>query len=66
MPGRSDPSFSAFSARGPRGAFLPTGDGRLDDVLLGREDNFLLPLFWMKGDDRARLPERVAQVRESG
>lgn len=42
------------------------GDRRLDDVLHGREDNFLLPLFWMKGDDRARLPERVAQVRESG
>lgn len=43
-----------------------SSDSRLDDVLLGREPNCLLPLFWMKGDDRARLPERVARVRESG
>ena len=53
------PAMNETSSPGPV-------DRRLDDVLHGREDNFLLPLFWMKGDDRARLPERVAQVRESG
>ena len=41
-------------------------DARLEDVLNGREDNYLLPLFWQRGGRREDLPVQIARIRASG
>ena len=41
-------------------------DARLQDVLAGNEDNYLLPFYWQHGNHRDKIPEQVARIRESG
>ncbi len=41
-------------------------DSRLSDVLHGREDNYLFPFYWQRGDHRDRIPAQIAHIRESG
>ena len=39
-----------------------TADPLLEDILRGREDNYLLPLFWQKGNHRDALPALIARM----
>ena len=39
---------------------------RLDDVLRGSEDNYMLPYYWQHGDHTATIPEEVERIRQSG
>ncbi|MHA6483296.1 glycosylhydrolase-like jelly roll fold domain-containing protein [Paenibacillus sp. strain BS8-2] len=39
---------------------------RLQDVLLGKEDNYILPFFWQHGEDEDILREEMARIHESG
>ncbi|MCR5683343.1 MAG: hypothetical protein K6G29_12930 [Clostridiales bacterium] len=39
---------------------------RLDDVLRGKEDNYMLPFYWQHGDHTASIPEEVERIRQSG
>ena len=39
---------------------------RLDDVLTGKEDNYLLPFLWQRGEDETVIREEMARVFESG
>ncbi len=41
-------------------------DQRLSDVLLGREENYLLPFYWQHGTHRDRIPEQIQRIYESG
>ena len=41
-------------------------DTRLEDVILGREDNYLLPFYWQHGTHRDRIPAQVQRIFESG
>ncbi len=41
-------------------------DSRLNDVLHGREGNYLLPFFWQRGNHHDRIPAQIARIRESG
>ena len=41
-------------------------DKRLDDVLHGREGNYLFPFYWQRGDHRDRIPAQIARIFESG
>lgn len=41
-------------------------DKRLNDVLAGREDNYLLPFYWQHGDHHDRIPEQIERIRRSG
>ena len=41
-------------------------DTRLSDVLNGREDNYLFPFYWQRGDHRDRIPAQIARIFESG
>ena len=41
-------------------------DTRLDDVLRGREGNYLFPFYWQRGDHRDRIPAQIARIFESG
>ena len=41
-------------------------DTRLDDVLRGREGNYLFPFYWQRGDHRDRIPSQIARIFESG
>lgn len=41
-------------------------DSRLNDVLHGREGNYLLPFYWQRGDHYDKIPEQVARIRASG
>ena len=41
-------------------------DARLTDVLAGREDNYLLPFYWQRGDHRDRIPAQIARIRDTG
>ena len=36
-------------------------DKRLDDVLNGREGNYLFPFYWQRGDHRDRIPAQIAR-----
>ena len=40
--------------------------GRLNDVLKGREDNYMLPFYWQHGDHTATIPEEVERIYKSG
>ncbi|XID94534.1 glycosylhydrolase-like jelly roll fold domain-containing protein [Paenibacillaceae bacterium WGS1546] len=39
---------------------------RLKEVLGGREDNYILPFFWQRGEEEGILREEMARIRESG
>lgn len=39
--------------------------GRLDDVLRGNEDNYILPFFWQHGEEEEVLREEMARIHES-
>lgn len=39
---------------------------RLQDVLSGKENNYLVPLFWQHGEDEAVLRELMEKILESG
>ena len=39
---------------------------RLMEVYENREENYLLPFFWMRAGHRAELPGLVEQVYQSG
>lgn len=41
-------------------------NGRLDDILNGREDNYLLPFYWQHGNHRDKIPEQVERIFRSG
>lgn len=41
-------------------------DTRLAEVISGREENYLLPFFWMHDGHREELPALVRQVYDSG
>ncbi|MBQ8186847.1 MAG: glycosyl transferase family 2 [Clostridia bacterium] len=39
---------------------------RLQDVLTGREDNYMLPFYWQHGDHTGTIPEEVQRIYDSG
>lgn len=39
---------------------------QLEDVLNGKEGNYILPFFWQKGNHTERIPEEIERIRESG
>ncbi|MEY8745717.1 hypothetical protein AB9M62_41470 [Bacillales bacterium AN1005] len=39
---------------------------KLNDVLSGREANYILPFFWQHGEDEVVLREEMARIHESG
>ncbi|MBE6586375.1 MAG: glycosyl transferase family 2 [Ruminococcaceae bacterium] len=41
-------------------------DTRLSDILLGREDNYLLPFYWQHGTHRDRIPAQIQRIYNSG
>lgn len=41
-------------------------DRRLSDVLAGREDNYLLPFYWQRGNHHERIPEQIERIFRSG
>ena len=40
--------------------------GRLEDVLEGREANYILPFLWQRGEDEAIIREEMARIDASG
>lgn len=38
----------------------------LKDVLNGKEENYLLPFYWQKGDHRAKIPAQIDEIYRSG
>lgn len=38
----------------------------LDDVLNGREDNYMLPFYWQRGDHYEKIPEQIERIYQSG
>ena len=41
-------------------------DTRLNDVIHGREENYLLPFYWQHGTHRDRIPAQIQRIYESG
>ena len=41
-------------------------DTRLNDVILDREENYLLPFYWQHGTHRDRIPAQVQRIYDSG
>ncbi|MBQ2724994.1 MAG: glycosyl transferase family 2 [Clostridia bacterium] len=39
---------------------------RLQDVLNGREENYMLPFYWQHGDHYETIPEEVERIYQSG
>lgn len=39
---------------------------RLEDVLSGQEENYILPFLWQRGEDEATIREEMKRVAESG
>ena len=39
---------------------------RLEDVLAGKPDNYILPFFWQHGEDERTLREYMGAIQESG
>ncbi len=39
---------------------------KIQDVLTGREDNYILPFFWQHGEEEEVLREEMARIYESG
>lgn len=41
-------------------------DSRLQDVLAGREDNYILPFYWIKENKREILAQEVQHIQDCG
>lgn len=41
-------------------------DSRLNDVLQGKEDNYLFPFYWQHGNHTELIPEQVERIFNSG
>ncbi len=41
-------------------------DKRLQDVLGGNEENYLLPFYWQHGTHHDRIPEQIQRIYQSG
>lgn len=41
-------------------------ESRLNDVLNGREENYLLPFYWQHGNHTERIPEQIERIYQSG
>ncbi len=41
-------------------------DQRLKNVLMGQEDNYLLPFYWQHGTHRDRIPAQIRRIYDSG
>ena len=39
---------------------------RLNDVLQGKEDNYLLPFYWQHGNHHDKIPEQIERIYKSG
>lgn len=39
---------------------------RLDEILSGKEANYLLPFYWQHGDHTERIPEQIQRIYDSG
>ncbi|MCU6711464.1 glycosyl hydrolase [Paenibacillus sp. J5C_2022] len=39
---------------------------RLSDVITGKEANYIIPLFWLHGEEEAVIREEMARIDESG
>lgn len=39
---------------------------RLQDIINGKEENYLLPFYWQHGDHRETIPREVERIYESG
>ncbi len=53
-------------SKGPKSKRRHNVYERLNDVLAGREDNYMLPFYWQHGDHTGTIPEEVERIRESG
>ena len=41
-------------------------DKRLSDILNGKEDNYLYPFYWQRGDHTEKIPEQIQLIYDSG
>lgn len=41
-------------------------DSRFYDILNGKEDNYLYPFYWQRGDHTAKIPEQIELIYASG
>jgi len=41
-------------------------DQRLSDILNGKEENYLLPFYWQRGDHTSLIPEQIQRIYDSG
>ncbi len=41
-------------------------DKRIEDILNNREDNFILPFYWQKGDHTDKIPMQIQEIYDSG
>ena len=41
-------------------------DKKLHDVINGKEENYLLPFFWQRGDHTHLIPEQIETIYKSG
>lgn len=41
-------------------------DKRLSDILNGREENYLFPFYWQRGDHTEKIPEQIQRIYDSG
>ena len=41
-------------------------DKRLNDILCGKEANYLLPFYWQHGDHTQLIPEQIQRIYDSG
>jgi len=41
-------------------------DRRLYDILNGREENYLFPFYWQRGDHTEKIPEQIQRIYDSG
>ena len=41
-------------------------DKRLNDILCGKEANYLLPFYWQHGDHYETIPAEVERIYNSG
>ena len=39
---------------------------RLEEALAGREDSYILPFLWMKGESRPVIREELDRIQECG
>ena len=37
-------------------------DKRLSDILNGREENYLFPFYWQRGDHTEKIPEQIQRI----